>query len=716
VQVPIIEILNTTAPIGTPVRLSAETTELARRGLCGEFGRQMKYADESLKDGIPFTNNSPNMRYAHTVKLIAENAPLRILPEQQIVGAAPYLEAPYHLTPVSRDRSTSHVTLGFDHVLRVGYRGLREQIERRLAEGDLDDKGTDLLQGMLLCLDAAGMWHRRYLDQLSRRIRESSSPLEDHYRDVLKHLERVPEAPPRSFREAVQSLWFMYAFQRLCGNWPGIGRIDQMLGPFLDRDLANGVISMDEARELLAHFWISGTEWIGSREYLDIGASGDAQHYQNIILSGVDREGNEVTNDVTYLVLDVVEELHISDFPVAVRLNSNSPEKLLRRVAEVQRLGGGIVSVYQEEVVIQGLIDLGIPVDEAREFVNDGCWEVLVGGRTAFKYFPFDMLIPLQQAIGLDDACTHTPAYEDFEALYDTFLARLSAVLSHINENHDRAFLAGPPAPLLSLFVRDCISKGRGYHDRGARYTFAAPHAGGMADAANSLLAIKRVAFDERRVTFERLVCALKSNWEELPDIREVIRKEIPTYGNDDAEADAMMMRLFDDYTALVRQNTLRNGVHRPAGISTFGREIPWREHRKATAHGFRQGDTLATNLSPTPGTNTEGPTATLKSYCKMDFTKLPNGGTLDLRLHPTAVKNEDGLKALVGLLKAFVRLGGFYLNIDVVDAAVLREAQEHPERYPNLVVRIAGWCARFHTLHRDWQDMIIQRIETPGD
>ena len=173
-----------------------------------------------------------------------------------------------------------------------------------------------------------------------------------------------------------------------------------------------------------------------------------------------------------------------------------------------------------------------------------------------------------------------------------------------------------------------------------------------------------------------------------------------------------MMRRLFDDYTALVGRVPHRNGVTRPAGISTFGREIEWRAHRTASPHGFHRGALLATNFSPTPGTDRNGPTAVLKSYCGMDFSRLPNGGTLELKLHPSSVQGEQGLAAIVALLRSFVELGGFYLNIDVVDSTVLIDAQNHPERYPNLAVRVSGWCARFNTLSKEWQDMVIQRTQ----
>lgn len=679
----------------------------------------MRNADFALDEAL-VAGMSPDLRYAHAAMLVAREAPLRILPGEKIVGAATLLEAAAHMTPVAGVHSTSHTTLGFHRVLETGYRGLRQQIEDRLARGDFEPyspdnpeaspaRGEEFLQSLLLCLDAAHVWHRRHIALLDDLAANAEGNERNEYLEVRRSLERVPENPPETFREAVQSLWFMYAFQRLMGNWSGLGRVDAMLGPYLRRDLEAGLIDLDEARELIAHFWIKGCEWIGA---FDKPGSGDAQHYQNVILGGVDESGNEVTNEVTYLVLDVVEELHISDFPIAVRVNSRTPDRLLRRIAEVQRHGGGIVAIYNEDKVLEGLVKFGYSLEEARGYTNDGCWEVIMPGRTCFGYAPFDMLGILQDVLGLRAEDAQTPEFEDFEALYAAFLDALRAHLDAFNAGADHWGAHGHPAPLVSLMVEDCIERARGYFDRGARYTVLSPHAGGMPDTANSLLAIRRIVFEDKTLSLPELVGILRTDWAGQDHLRRMVTTRLAYYGNDDPEADAMMRRVFEDYTALVWEVPERNGVKRPAGISTFGREIDWAPSRSACPDGHRAGAILATNCSPSPGTDREGPTCVVKSFCKLDFTRTPNGATLELKLHPTTVQGEDGLEAMVSLLRTFVELGGFYLQVDVVDSAMLIDAQQHPEKYPNLSVRISGWSARFATLSKEWQDMIIQRTQ----
>ena len=699
--------------------LSMRTHQMATRALDGHWGRALTELSATIPPKQEMPELSDERRYSRCIRLIAEHSPLRILPGQRVVGAATLRLAANHRVPVRTPDgnaaydSVSHTTLGFDAALRVGYRGLRAEIDERLARGDLDARGLDLLAAMRECIEAAGIWHARHLALLDELIVASHGLEREGYAAVRRSLERVPENPPTDFREAVQSLWFLFCFQRLCGNWPGIGRIDQMLGPYLRRDLDAGRISLDEARELLAHFWINGCDWVGASTQP---GSGDGQHYQNIILAGVDSGGNEVTNEVTYLVLDVVEELRISDFPIGVRISPRTPDRLLRRVAEVQRLGGGTVAVYNEDQIIASLVDFGYPLEEARAFTNDGCWETLIPGCTNFGYRPFDTLALLQQVLGVTasqgSADGPPPVFACFEDLYAAFRERLRGEARKISAESDRQAINGPPSALVSLLVRDCIEKGRGYRDRGARYTVRAQHAGGLQDVGNCLLVIRSLVYEQKSLSLADLVSILRADWVGHEPLRRAIRSQFEFYGNDSAQADGLVRRLLHDFIDAVATVRRDNGVLQPPGVSTFGREIEWRPGRKATAAGTRDGDLLATNFSPAPGSDRHGPTAVIKSHCSLGLSRLTNGTALELKMHPSSVKGENGLSAMTGLMRAFVRLGGIFMQVDVVDSRQLRDAQAHPEKYPHLAVRVAGWSARFATLNRQWQDMIINRTE----
>lgn len=710
----------------SPQRLSAGTRALAGRYLAGEIGRSIKPAEFAIAPEFFQTQPSLLAQYAEAVRLIAAKAPLRLLPGERLAGAATLKEAMGHATPLVPIGSISHTTVDFEKALRIGYRGVRAELDARLARGGLDAAGMELLQAMRGCLDAAAVWHRRYVEALEELVLETAGEVRDTYAAVLAALRRVPEQPPADFREAVQALWLLWDFQRLCGNWSGIGRIDKMLGPFLQADLAAGRLTLAKARELLAHFWIKGCEWITAQGR----GSGDAQFYQNIVLAGVDEAGRELTNEVTYLVLEVVEELHISDFPIAVRLSKHSPERLLRRVAEVQRLGGGIIAVYNEDRIIANLVAFGYPLAEARNFANDGCWEVLIPGKTAFGYQPFDALLLLQETLGLTATevsprrekaeCSEWIArprpvgllerFPDFEALYADFRARLAR---EVNKLLETVPFSEHPCPLLSLLVDGCIERGRSYLNGGPRYTVRSPHAGGLPDVANSLLVIRRLVYEEKSVSLAELVAILQADWGGHEELRRRVRAEFDFYGNDAAEVDGLMQRVFNDYTGLVGAVRERHGVLRPAGISTFGREgDAFLPHRAAAASGQKRGDILAANFSASPGTDKRGPTAVIKSHCAVDFSRLPCGTALDLKLLPQGLEGEAGIQGLTGLLRTFVELGGIFMQLDVVDTALLRDAQEHPDKYPNLTVRISGWSARFATLSREWQQIIINRTQ----
>ena len=525
----------------------------------------------------------------------------------------------------------------------------------------------------------------------------------------------MPKYGATCFYEAVQSIWFTFAFLRLCGNWPGIGRLDALLGGYLKRDLAEGRLTLAEAREILAHFFIKGCEWITGKS----DGSGDAQHYQNIVLAGTDGRGRDVTNEVTYLVLDIEVELGIGDFPIAVRIGKNTEEKLLVRIAEVIRHGGGIVAVYNEDLILKSLAGYGYPAEEAAEFANDGCWEVQIPGKTQFTYIPVDALALLQKKTlnGYEGV-----SFDSFEALYAKFTADLNekteAIFSEVAGGFGQVsedpkqwrWKEVFPCTVISLFEEDCIGRGLSYLEGGAVYNVFSPHIGGVADAANSLLAIRKIVFEEKRVSFNAFMEILRKNWEGAEPLRRYALHRIAYYGNDSDEADGLVAQILDDFAAACGKMDGRCPVSFPPGVSTFGRQIGWAAGRLASPHGRLKGEVLAGNCSPTPGTDCRGATAVIASYCKADLAKQVTGAALDLPLLPSAVSGEEGIAALVALMRGFVALRGYFLQADVADPDVFRRAQEHPEAFPALSVRISGWNARFVTLDREWQNMLIER------
>lgn len=696
-------------------RLCEATHELAKQYLSGAFQSRLQACGFQLSELNLPPDTAPEIRHGKNTILTARKSRMDILPEELLAGSELNIESTWHCIPgYEYGGSISHTTADFGDAVRLGLSGLEKEIRGRRK------KATEPQQafycGLLDVIEAMRIWTRRYIDAYEGLLStETGKKQEKNIRSVIARLENVPENPPRTFPEAVQSLWSFFEFQRLCGNWSGLGRIDLYLGGYLRDDLKNGTITLDEAREYLAHFWIKGSEWCyGLRaDTAWKPGSGDAQNYQNIILGGVDEDGNQVENEVTFLVLDVVEELHISDYPVTVRLNEKTSPRLLRRIAEVQLLGGGIVSVYNEPVVLKGLTKLGLDEREARSFTNDGCWEIIVPGKTNFGYFTQDVLLPFQDALFAEQTLT------DFDALYRDFLRHFR----NQTEDVKKAIAALLPAPekdatqpythadvTLSLLMPSCRESGRSYTLFGTKYTIRGLHMAGLPDVANSFYAIKKLVFENPCVTLPELVEILKNDWRGEEALRLRFANSLSYYGNDNAEADTLLRRIFSDCTDILWEVGKVGCIMTAPGVSTFGREIAFAPARLATAFGKHAHEYLAPNLTPTPGTDKHALTAVLNSYCKMDFTKTPNGCPLDLRLSADIRRLPDAPDLLAQVLLVFLKKGGMYLQIDTVDPEMLKAAQKDPDRFPNLVVRISGWSARFASLDKTWQDMIIRR------
>ncbi len=707
-----------------PIRLCDATRQFAYESLeLHAFGQEAMKTPAVTMDHIEgFATLSPLEKERLILREIAEKAPVSLRCGERLCGGARLGLAINHMIPATYDGqvvfpSVSHLTVDFGMILNEGIRGIRKRAEASLAT----HKGTDreaFLTNCLAALDAYETWHGRYVDALEHYIRAAAEdgvlPPCPAFEKTLANLRRVPLEPPTTFHEAVQSLWMTFAFVRLTGNWPGIGRLDVLLGRYLEHDLANGILTLDEAREILAHFFIKGCEWIRGGDQ----GSGDAQHYQNIVLGGVGEDGSPITNAVTYLVLDILEELPIGDFPTTVRISRNTDERLLRRVAEVMRHGGGVLAIYNEDLILEALTDYGYPLTEARKFANDGCWEVQIPGKTNFIYCPFDSLGILQHNTLRDYA--EDVDFADFDSLLAAYLSDLrEQVLAITNsrfgifrtmDTQNGVFEWHPTTPctVVSIFEQGCIEKGLSYGEGGPVYHVFSPHIGGLADTVNSLYAIKKLVFDDRRVTFSELMTVLRENWEGCEPLRQLALNKLVYYGNDNPACDdiaAAILAGFADYCA---ENNGRSPYRFPAGVSTFGRQLEWAPHRLAAPHGRKQGEVLAANASPTPGTDREGVTAMIRSYCRADLRKMVTGAALDCKLLPSSVNGEDGISALISIMRGFVAEGGFFLQPDVADAKILRDAQAHPENYQTLSVRVSGWNARFVTLCKEWQDMVI--------
>ena len=711
-----------------PVRLSETTRQFAYESLeLHTYGLEAMKTPAVTMDHIEgFAELTPLEKERLILREIAEKAPVPLRYGELLCGGARLGLAIQHLIPATYGgnpifSSISHLTMQFSLVLELGLNGIRRRVEESMKAHEGGEE-IPFLENCLAALDAYKRWHDRYVGALENYVRAAEEdgvlPPCPAFEKTLQNLRRVPMEPPTSFHEAVQSLWMTFAFARLMGNWPGIGRLDVLLGKYLEEDLNHNVLTIDEAREILAHFFIKGCEWVRGGNQ----GSGDAQHYQNIVLGGIDEDGNEVTNAVTFLTLDILEELPIGDFPTTIRVNKHTDDALLRRIAQVVRHGGGVLAIYNEDLVLEAMTGYGYPLSEARKFANDGCWEVQVPGKTYFTYCPFDSLSILHHTTlrGYADDVD----FENFDSLLSAYLGDLKgqvdAICRSIANNFIQADASAQdgrwhpqmPCTVVSLFEEGCIEKGRSYLEGGPVYNVISPHIGGLADTVNSLYAIKKLVFEERRLTFGEFMTILRENWEGHEPLRQFVLNKYVYYGNDNPDCDGIAAKILSAFADFCAENDGICPLRFPAGVSTFGRQLEWAPHRLASPHGRRKGEVLAANASPTPGTDREGVTAMIRSYATADLRKMVTGAALDCKLLPSSVEGEDGITALISIMRGFVAEGGFFLQPDVADAKILHDAQRNPENYQTLSVRVSGWNARFVTLCKEWQDMVIAQNE----
>lgn len=698
----------TSSDIKRPVRLSEKTREFAYESI------NFKYGLETLDTPFVQLHDTDGMSdiavYDLAVSEIVSKAPVRICDGELLSGAATLGDSIRHVVPVRNAEGknpifgVSHLTADFFTVLEKGINGIRRDVEESLKNHTAPRK-VEFLKSCLNCIDCMQLWHARYIDALSEK---------GGYDRNIENLKRVPFEPARNFYEAVQSVWFCFAYLRLLGNWPGIGRIDVMLGKYLKKDLENGTITIDEAREILAHFFIKGCEWITGKPT----NSGDAQHYQNLVISGIDENGIDVTNEVTYLVLDIIEETGISDFPTTVRVNKNTDKALVDRVSQVIRFGGGTVAVYNEDLVLRSLVKMGYEEKEARKFANDGCWEVQIPGKTFFIYVPFDGLAVLQKKTLKN--YDGTADFDSFEALEQAYMCDLadqvglvfeSNVLSVFEEDR-KTFKKTRPCTAVSLFEGGCVEKALSYFEGGPVYNVISPHIGGLPDVVNSLYAIKKAVFDEKLVSFSEFMKILADNWEGAEELRRHVINSYTYYGNDSDEVDEIAVNILGSMADACEEYDRKTPIRIVGGVSTFGRQLEWAPARYATPFGRKAGEVLSGNCSPTPGTDKNGAAAIIKSYCKADLVRQHTGAALDIGFIPSSIGSDNAVSALSGLIMGFVKLGGFFMQIDTVDKNTLIDAQKNPENYQNLSVRVSGWNARFVTMSKQWQDMIIERTK----
>jgi len=537
----------------------------------------------------------------------------------------------------------------------------------------------------------------------------------------------VPAHAPRNFWEALQAYWFVHlGVTSELNPWDAFnpGKLDQHLDPFYRRGLAEGTLTRDRAQELLQCFWIKfNNQPAPPKVGVTAAESGTYTDFAQINSGGVTPDGTDGVNDVTYLVLDVIQEMRLLQPSASIQVSKKNPDRFIRRAGEIIRTGFGQPSVFNTDVIIEELMRQGKSLVDARCGGTSGCVETGAFGKENYNltgYFNMPKVLEITLRNGVDPRTgkqigieTGDPrSFETFDELFDAFERQMRHFIDiKIRGNNviERLYALYMPVPFLSLLVSDCIGNGRDYHDGGARYNTSYIQGVGLGTMADTFTALKYHIYDERTLTMEELLATLEDNFGGQERTRQLLLNRTPKYGNDDDYADALMLRTFEAYYRVIdgRPNTKGGTYHINLLPTTchvyFGSVIG------ATPDGRMAGKPVSEGISPVQGADRRGPTAVVKSVAKMDHART--GGTLlNQKFTPRLLADDAGLDGLVQLVRTYFTMGGHHIQFNVVDAGTLRKAQANPEQHRNLIVRVAGYSDYFCDLSTELQDEIIAR------
>ncbi len=637
-------------------------------------------------------------------------------------------------TEFMEQRAPGHTALD-GQIYRKGMLDFKKQIAAEIAALDFlnDPEATDRLEelrAMEISCDAVIVFAERHAD-----LAEEMAATEDNPRrkaELLKIAEvcrRVPAHAPRTFYEAIQMYWFVHlgTITELNG-WDAMnpGHFDQHLAPFYEAEIAAGTLTREQAKELLCCFWIKVNNHpappkvgITARE------SGTYNDFTNINIGGITGDGKDGVSAVSYIMLEVVEELHILQPGNAVHISSKTPDRFLHAACKVIRQGHGYPSVFNPDVYTVELMRQGKSLRDAREGGCSGCIEVGAFGKEAFiltGYLNVPKILEVTLNNGIDPVSgkkvgleTGDPReFTSYDDLYTAFLKQLNFVVDtkiRVSNYIDRMFAKYAPAPFLSVVIEDCISKGKDYYAGGPRYNTNYIQCTGLGTVTDSLSTLKTHVFERRTFTMEKILDAVANNFDGEEFLRQTIINKTPFFGNDDDAADAIALQVYNDLIAAIdgKPNTKGETFHLNMLSTTC--HIYFGKVMGATPNGRLAGKSISDGTSPSHGADTHGPSAVIRSLTKLDHT-MSGGTLLNQRFLPSLLKRDEDIKKLGQLIRSYFTLGGHHIQFNIVDTATLYAAQENPDDYKDLLVRMAGYSDYFNDMNADLQQEVIERTE----
>ncbi len=637
-------------------------------------------------------------------------------------------------TEFMEQRSPGHTVLD-DKIYRKGMLDFQQEIEASLEHLDFlnDPQATsrrDELRAMHIVASAIVRFAERHAEKALQLAADTTHP---QRKAELEHIAQacsyVPAHAPRDFWEALQVYWFVHlGVTTELNPWDAFspGKLDQHLYPFFCKDLEDGTLTRETAEELLQCFWIKfNNQPAPPKVGVTAEESNTYTDFAQINLGGVKPDGSDAVNELTYLMLDVIEEMRLLQPSSSVQLSKKNPDRFIKRAGRIIRTGFGQPSVFNSDLIVQELVRMGKSVADARCGGSSGCVEVGAFGKENYNltgYFNMPKVMELTLHNGVDPRTglqlgpqTGEPSsFTSFDGFFEAWRTQLNYFIdvkvrgSNVIE---RLYAAHMPAPFLSLLISDCIQTGRDYHDGGARYNTTYIQGVGLGTMTDSLSAISTHVFKDKAIGLSDLVAALDSDLAGQDRLRQMLLNRTPRYGNDDEAADELMRRIFEAYYSAVEDRPNTKGGRYHINLLPTTCHVYFGSVCGATPDGRHARTPLSEGISPVQGADRHGPTAVLKSASKMDHART--GGTLlNQKFTPSLLKDEAGLDMLVQLVRGYFKLDGHHVQFNVVDADTLREAQRHPEEHRDLIVRVAGYSDYFCDLGKSLQDEIIARTE----
>ena len=673
-----------------------------------------------------------------------------------------------------------HVTVKYWEVLEIGFEGIMQKAQKELDGCSVGDgnyaRKSHFLEAVILSCKAVIDYAGRYAKLAQEMAAQTSDPVRKQELFVIaENCSRVPAKGAQNFYEACQSFWFVQQLLQMesSGHSISTGRFDQYMYPYYKKDMEAGTITREFAQELMDCIWVKLNDLNKCRDAASAEGFAGYSLFQNLIAGGQNKEGEDVTNDLSVMCIQASMHVHLPAPSLSVRVWNGSPHEFLIKAAELTRTGIGLPAYYNDEVIIPALQNRGLSLEDAREYNIIGCVEPQKAGKTEGWHDAafFNMCRPLELVFsnGMDKGemvgiptgdVTQMKTFDEFFDAYKKQMEYCISLLVNADNAIDVAHAERCPLPFLSCMIDDCLKEGKSVQEGGAVYNFTGPQGFGIANMADGLFAIRKLVYEDKKVSMKELKEALAWNYDKgldaqsAGDMTEMIMKamqkagrnvdastaegllktfmgmkpgeqkiqrfkeihdmidEVPKFGNDIPEVDYFAREVAYTYSKpLQKYNNPRGGKFQ-AGLYPVSANVPLGGQTGATPDGRYAHTPVADGVSPSAGKDVKGPTAAATSVSRLDHFIVSNGTLFNQKFHPSALSGREGLEKFVALIRGYFDQKGMHMQFNVVDRQTLLDAQEHPEKYKHLVVRVAGYSALFTTLSRSLQDDIIRRTE----